>query len=130
MKANRHLRLGGVVRFLVAGGLNTGLTFVLYWLLLLVMNYRAAYAISFAAGIIFSYVVNTKFVFQTGFSLRKAVTFPLIYLVTYFAGALVLQLAVGTLGVDARLAPLLSICATLPLTYLLTKLVLTGQRRS
>ena len=128
MASNQRAGALAALRFLIAGGLNTGLTFVLYWLLLLVINYRVAYAISFVAGIIFSYVVNTKFVFRTDYSLRKMVLFPLVYLVTYFVGALVLQLSVARFGVDARIAPLVSICATLPLTYLLTKLVLTGRR--
>lgn len=119
-----------IVRFLAGGALNTGSTFVLYWLLLLVVEYRVAYAISFAAGILLSYVVNTRFVFKTVHSLRKMVLFPLVYLVGYFAGALVLQLSVSRFGVDTRLAPLISICATLPLTYVLSKLILTWERNS
>jgi putative flippase GtrA len=117
-----------IARFLAGGALNTGSTFVLYWLLLLVVEYRIAYAISFVAGILLSYVINTRFVFRTDYSLRKVVLFPLVYLLTYFAGAVVLDLAVSRFGVDARFAPFISICATLPLTYLLSKLVLTGRR--
>lgn len=115
-----------IVRFLAGGALNTGSTFVLYWLLLLVVEYRIAYAISFVAGILLSYVINTKFVFRTNYSLRKVILFPLVYLATYLAGAVILDLSVSRFGVDARLAPFISICATLPLTYLLSKLVLAG----
>ncbi|WP_414615197.1 GtrA family protein [Stenotrophomonas pavanii] len=115
-----------IVRFLAGGALNTGSTFVLYWLLLLVVEYRIAYAISFVAGILLSYVINTKFVFRTNYSLRKVILFPLVYLATYLAGAVVLDLSVSRFGVDTRLAPFISICATLPLTYLLSKLVLAG----
>ena len=106
--------------------MNTGSTFVLYWLLLLIVDYRIAYAISFATGILISYVINTKFVFRTYYSLRKIVLFPLVYLATYFVGALILYVSVSRFGLDARIAPLLSICATLPLTYILTRLVLVG----
>lgn len=119
-----------IIRFLIAGGLNTGLTFVLYWALLLIMSYRPAYAISFAAGIIFSYFVNTRFVFKTTHNLRKLVLFPLVYLFTYCVGAFVLQISIARFNVDPRAAPFISICATLPLTYLLTKLVLTGRNAS
>ena len=118
-----------IARFLVGGALNTGSTFVLYWLLLLIVEYRLAYAISFASGILISYVINTKFVFRTHYSLRKIVLFPLVYLATYFVGALVLHASVSRFGVDARIAPFFSICATLPLTYLLTKLILVGDSR-
>lgn len=113
----------------MGGALNTGSTFVLYWLLLLVLEYQLAYAISFVAGILLSYVINTKFVFRTDYNLRKLILFPLVYIATYFVGAVVLDISVSRFGVDTRIAPFLSICATLPLTYLLSKLVLTGGRR-
>lgn len=119
-----------IARFLAGGALNTGSTFVLYWLLLLVVEYRIAYAISFVAGILLSYVINTRFVFRARHSMRKVVLFPLVYLAGYLAGALVLQLSVAHFGVDARVAPLISVCATLPLTYILSKLVLTWERTS
>lgn len=124
-----HTSLSTVARFLVGGVFNTGSTFILYWLLLLVIEYRLAYAISFVSGILISYVINTKFVFRTHYSLRKIVQFPLVYLVTYFVGALILQASVSRFGVDTRIAPFFSICATLPLTYLLTKLVLVGNAK-
>lgn len=125
---NLRASLPTILRFLAGGALNTGSTFVLYWLLLLVVQFRVAYAISFVAGILLSYVINTKFVFRTDYSLRKIILFPLVYLATYLAGAVVLELSVSRFGVDARIAPFISICATLPLTYLLSKLVLAGGR--
>jgi len=127
---NLRASLPTIARFLAGGALNTGSTFVLYWLLLLVVEYRVAYAISFVAGILLSYVINTRFVFRARHSMRKVVLFPLVYLAGYLAGALVLQLSVAHFGVDARVAPLISVCATLPLTYILSKLVLTGERNS
>lgn len=126
---NLRESLPTIARFLAGGALNTGSTFILYWLLLLVMAYQAAYAISFVTGILLSYVINTKFVFRTNYTLRKLILFPLVYTATYFAGAVVLDVSVSRFGVDARIAPFISICATLPLTYLLSKLVLAGGRK-
>ncbi|HIE4563170.1 TPA: GtrA family protein [Stenotrophomonas maltophilia] len=117
--------LATIVRFLISGGINTGATFALYWLLLLWLDYRFAYAISFICGIALSYVLSTRFVFRTSFSWAKVVMFPLVYLVTYAAGACVLDLSVRRLGVPAHLAPFVSICVTLPLTFLLSRFVLT-----
>ncbi|MGE8225392.1 GtrA family protein [Stenotrophomonas pigmentata] len=121
---NLRESLPTITRFLVGGALNTGSTFVLYWLLLLIVEYRLAYAISFLAGILLSYLINTKFVFRTQHSLRKIILFPVVYLITYTIGAWLLELSITRYGIDSRLAPFISICATLPLTYLLTKLVL------
>ncbi|AMJ57774.1 MULTISPECIES: GtrA family protein [Stenotrophomonas] len=126
---NLRESLPTIARFLAGGALNTGSTFILYWLLLLVMEYQAAYAISFVTGILLSYVINTKFVFRTDYTLRKLILFPLVYIATYFAGAVVLDVSVSRFGVDALIAPFISICATLPLTYLLSRLVLAGGRK-
>jgi putative flippase GtrA len=123
-----HASLPTIARFLAGGALNTGSTFVLYWLLLLIMDYRIAYAISFASGILLSYLINTRFVFRAQHSLRKLLLFPLVYLITYLAGAIVLHAAVSGFGINKTIAPLLSICATLPLSYVLTKLVLSAKR--
>ncbi|KAF1014098.1 MAG: hypothetical protein GAK31_03122 [Stenotrophomonas maltophilia] len=117
--------LATIGRFLISGGINTGATFVLYWVLLLWLSYPVAYAISFVSGIALSYVLNTRFVFRTIFSWLKILAFPLVYLVTYAAGAWVLDLSVRRLDVPAHLAPFVSICVTLPLTFILSKLVLT-----
>ena len=119
-----------MARFLAGGAVNTGSTFVLYWLLLLVIDYRIAYAISFVAGIALSYLINTKFVFRTRSSVRKMILFPLVYFITYVAGALVLSFSVSRLGVSPALAPFISICATLPLTFLLSKIVLRDRAPS
>ncbi|WP_228064350.1 GtrA family protein [Novilysobacter avium] len=112
------------VSFLLSGGFNTAATFGLYWLLLLVVGYQAAYAISFVAGIALGYVLNTRFVFQTIHSWKKLALYPLVYLISYAVGAGVLALAVAKLGIDEWLAPLISACVTLPLTFFLSRAVL------
>lgn len=117
-----------IARFLLSGGINTAATFALYWLLLFWLSYPTAYATSFVAGIVLSYVLNTRFVFRTDFQLRKAILFPLVYLAAYFAGAVTLDFSVQQLGLPVSLAPLASICVTIPLTFVLTRLVLVNMR--
>lgn len=118
------------IRFLLGGVANTSITFALYWMLLVFVKYQVAYAISFTSGILVSYLINTGFVFRTSHSLRKILTFPVIYLTSYLVGAMVLHLSVAKIGVDPRLGPLISICVTLPLTFILLKLTLTDKRGS
>lgn len=116
--------LSTVMRFLVGGAMNTGITFILYWLLLLIIDYRVAYATSFVTGITLSYLINLRFVFRTRGSRRKMLLYPLVYLATYGVGAVILQISVSRFAVPAALAPFISICATLPMTYLLSKFIL------
>lgn len=116
--------IASAVRFLASGAVNTGLTLVLYWLLLALMPAQAAYATSFAVGVAFSYALNLNFVFRGRHSTRKISLFPLIYLTTYVLGAGILHVAIYELGVPRGAAPLLSIACTLPFNFLLTRWLL------
>jgi putative flippase GtrA len=117
------------IRFLLAGILNTGATLLLYWLLMLVLAYHVAYAISYVAGVLISYVLNSRYVFGVGFKAATFALYPLVYVAGYLAGAAVLELAVDGLGIPAPVGPLLAICVTLPLTYALTRLILSPADR-
>lgn len=112
------------LRFVVGGALNTGVTFLLYWLLLLFLNYQVAYALSFIAGIGLSYALNTRFVFRAKHTWTKLALFPLMYFCTYLVGAFVLKLAVAYFNVPAQWAPIVSVCVTLPLSFVMSRLIL------
>lgn len=112
------------LRFLVGGALNTGATLVLYWVLLRFIHYQAAYLISYCAGIVLSYALNTRYVFKARHSWLKFAVFPLIYLVVYALGALTLKVVVGYLQVPAAVGPIISIVVTLPVSFLLTRALL------
>jgi len=115
---------GAALRFLVGGALNTGATLALYWILMQFMHYQWAYLVSFCSGVLLSYMLNTRYVFRARHSWLKFVLFPLVYLITYSIGALVLRLAVEHFRVPEGLAPLIPIVVTLPVSFLLTKFVL------
>lgn len=121
----RHRPLMAVaLRFLAGGALNTGATLALYWILMQFMHYQRAYLASYCAGILLSYVLNTRYVFRARHSWLKFILFPLIYVITYAVGAVVLKLAVEYMGIPAGVGPLVSIAATLPVSFLLTRTVL------
>lgn len=111
-------------RFIAAGFVNTGASLMVYWLLLTMMPPQPAYALCFAAGIVLSYFLNTGIVFRARRSWSRFLAFPLIYAIGYAAGALVLALAVRAFGIDARIAPLLSLCVTWPLMFVLMRRLL------
>lgn len=113
-----------VLRFLLAGGFNTLLTLGLYWLLLPVIGYGPAYTISFVAGIVISYVLNARFVFRVAASQRSAILFPGVYAVQYCAGLAVLWLWSSVLGLSPAYGVVASIAVTVPITFVLARLVL------
>lgn len=117
------------LRFLLAGALNTALTYAIYLLATLVVGYQVAYAIAFLAGIVISYWLGLRYVFRQAGSLKKVTRYPLVYLVQYAAGAIMLELLVRHVGVSVQLAPLVIVVLTLPLTFILSKFVLAGDKR-
>lgn len=116
---------GQALRFLVSGAINTGVTYGVYLALLHYMDYRTAYGVAFLSGIVFSYALNVRFVFRVRPSFRSALLFPLVYVIQYLVGLGVLQLAVESFAVPREYALLASIAVSVPLTFLLTRLLLT-----
>src|SRR5438067_1881895 len=87
------------LRFVLVGGVNTGVTFVLFLALCWVMPAPAAYTVTYIAGIGLSYLLNSLFVFQTDISVRTALRFPLVYVVQYLYGLAVVSVLTGWLHV-------------------------------
>lgn len=115
---------GESFRFVIGGGLNTLLTYVYYWLLLDLIGYAAAYTVSYAAGIVSGFTINTLFVFRSPWSWRKLMAFPLVHLANYGLGLAVMSLTIRLLGLDERLAPIVATIIVLPFNFVFTRLLL------
>lgn len=114
-------------RFLVAGVVNTGVSYAIYLLLLAVLPYLAAYTIAYVVGIAISYLLLTRFVFRTDRRLATAVRFPLVYIAQYLTGSAVIVLLVETLGVRASIAAIVAIIVSIPVTFVLSRIVLRSR---
>lgn len=117
---------GEVGRFLISGAVNTLATYGIYLALLTVLDYTLAYTIAYVCGVGLAYMLNTAFVFRAPCSLHTFVRFPLVYVVQYVVGAIVLNVAVRMLGVPRQFALIASILVTLPVTFVLSRLLLKG----
>lgn len=111
-------------KFLITGSINTGLTYVVYLLLLLVLDYRVAYLLSFVSGIAIALVLNSKFVFKTALTLRKVAGFSVAYCLQLVAGILILQLLVEQTSVSPAIAPLCVMVFTVPLSFVTSRYAL------
>lgn len=105
----------------MGGGVNTLLSYVIYWLLLLWLSYPYAYTISYGAAILTGFAINTYFVFRTTWSWRKLAAFPLIQLLNYGLGLATVTVCIRYFGIDARLAPVVATVVVLPINFLLTR---------
>ena len=117
-------RAGEALRFVVAGGANTLVAYAVYLALLRFMRYEFAYAIGYAVGIATAYVLSAAFVFREPMRARSATRFPLVYLVQFAVSLAILRFAVATLGISRWLALGVSIVATLPVTFFLSRWII------
>jgi putative flippase GtrA len=116
------------LRFLISGGLNTGLTYALYLALNQLIPYQAAYLVAYATGIVISYLLNARFVFRVSVSFRGLLAFPLVYVVQFLVSASLLALFVELDWLSETIAPLAAIALTIPVTYAASKFVLRASR--
>lgn len=114
-------------RFLAAGAFNAISGYAMYLLLNLVLDYRVAYTTSYLIGVLLSYWVNTTFVFRSALSWKSFAAFPSVYLLQYFLGLVLLWLFVNQLDISEKIAPLLAVPITVPLTFLASRFIIKGR---
>ena len=108
-------------RFLIGGGVNTLLSYAIYWLLLTWLNYPVAYTLSYATTILTGFAINSRFVFRSAWSWRKLAAFPLLQLLNYLMGLATVAVCIRYIGIDERLAPVLATLVVLPANFLLSR---------
>lgn len=117
------------VRYLIAGGTNTLATYVLYLAVLAVAPYPLAYSLAYGAGIVLSFVLNSRFVFRVPLCWRRLLQYPVVYVVQYALGYAVLYAAVDLVGMEPWLGPMVVVAVTVPVSFVLTRWILRGGRR-
>lgn len=118
------------VRFLLSGGFNTAVTYVLYLVLLQFFPYWLSYTLTFAFGIALAYFFSRYFVFGMPRGGKRIFLFPLIYLIQYLAGLLIVFVWVDVLLWHPTLAPLASMALTIPATFILTRWVFNASEET
>ncbi len=118
---------GEALRFLLAGAFNTAATYGIYLLALQMVPYRVAYTGAYAIGIVLGYAVNTVFVFRAPWRWKRMLAYPLVYVLQYGVGLLCLTLLVERGWVSDKIAPLLVVVITLPLTFLASRYLIKGK---
>jgi len=117
------------VSFVCFGTVNTILTYIIYLIFLLVVTYPVAYSITFVIGVYTSYYFNATFVFKQGLTLKKALQYPMVYLIQYVLGLGLLYLLVESFAMDPRIAPIVIVVLTVPITFLLSRLIIVQETK-
>jgi putative flippase GtrA len=114
-------------RFMIAGAVNTGLTYAIYLGLLIIVPYVFAYSLAYAIGIGMGYLLNAKWVFQRPPSLGSATVYPLTYSLNYLMGVGMLWLLIELIHIPKEIAPLFVVAVSIPLMYIVTKSIFLGK---
>ena len=77
---NRKISDKQFISFLAVGVANTGFTYAIFLALSFFVEYRLAYSFSYLIGIVFSYYMNSRFVFDVPVSFSTSLTYPVVYL--------------------------------------------------
>ena len=121
------LRPGEPRRFLLAGAVNTVATYLLYRGLLAFLSYPLAYTISYGAGILLSFVLNSRYVFRQPLTWDGFLRFPIVYAAQYLIGLAVLSVALTVGRAPQWLAFGLSTAAAVPVTFILARWAVAGR---
>lgn len=112
------------VRFLIAGGLNTALSYLVFLLSLLLVGYQWAYAISWIFGLLLVVVFYPSKVFVGSENSRQRQLLVTVqYLLVFFAGLGFLSLLVDYLGIGAAVAAIVTMGFTMGVNFLLMRLL-------
>lgn len=113
-----------VIRFGLVGVVNTAVYYSCYLVLSRELSYLLAHVLSTLLAMLGSYFLNCFFTFRISPSWRTFVLFPLSNLTNFVITTTGMGIAVGTLHVDKRLAPLPVALLAIPVTYFATHTLL------
>ena len=111
-------------RYVIAGLVNTAVTYALLLVALHWIAYLAAYTIVYVLGVVFGWWLQSRFVFQVPIAWRTLIRFPLVYAAQYVCGAVLLWLLVEVARVPSSWAALAAVASTVPLGFLLSRRLL------
>jgi putative flippase GtrA len=109
---------GQALRFLVVGGLNTLLTYAIFFLLGLVLPAWLAYTIAYAVGLVWVAVGTSRLVFDFRGSWQRPVLFAAWYLALYGIGQLVIAIIAPRDPAALAVTSLAILIVTVPLSFL------------
>ena len=110
-----------LARYLVAGALNTLLTWLLFVALSQWINYLLAYGIVFVLGVVLSFVLQSVWVFRSKMEWASLLRFKMAYLVNLAVGLLLLKLLVTHAALSPALAAIGVVAVQVPLGFLLSR---------
>lgn len=117
---------GDIIRFLIAGCINTGFTILIYQILLFWLSSRTSYALSWFCGLAFIAAVYPSRVFVGGRSSASARLQLVISYCAIFAIGLVLMSLMESAAIPGRIAIFITVAMTTLINFVAGRFLLRG----
>lgn len=115
------------LRFLVVGGINTGITYGLYCVLVYWWHPQLAWLTVFLLGLALGFYGHTRLVFNGRLGHRKAVGYTLLQLLLYGLSSSLIFIAMHLGGLGPRAAAAVAIAINVPISFLLSRRILSDR---
>ncbi len=121
--------LFSVVRFVIIGGSNFFLTYVVYLISLQFVVYTYAFLIALVAGLLWTSILTIRHAFLARLTVLRIVIYGSYYLAYSYANLSFITMLIENFGVDERWAPLISLTVLTPVHFLLSKVLVASFSR-
>lgn len=111
-------------KFGIVGCINTFSSWLFYYsFLFLHMNYLVATTIAFILSSIIGFILNNGWVFKKNvYDYRSIIKYYVVYGSSYFINLGCMYLLVDVLGISKLIAPILTLCVTVPYNFLFSRI--------
>ncbi|MFF3291773.1 GtrA family protein [Streptomyces sp. NPDC003023] len=120
---------GQIIRFALVGVVNTGTYYGLYLALLTWLPYVAAHVVAFLLSMVGSFFLTSYFTYRTRPTWRKFLLFPLTNAANFVVTTCGVYLLVDMLHFDSTYAPLVAAAAAIPITFVVSRIIMLGPDR-
>ncbi|MEW2285909.1 GtrA family protein [Streptomyces sp. NPDC047841] len=114
-----------ILTFAAVGVVNTAAYYCLYLLFLTALPYLAAHVLAFLLSMVGSFFLNARFTYRTRPTWRKFLLFPLTNVTNFLITTAGVYVIVDLLHAGSRFAPLLASAAAIPVTFLVSRRVMS-----
>ena len=110
--------------FAGVGVINTLTSVAVFEIFRRALPYLAAYTLAFGGGILASYVLNSKYVFQRPLGFGTALRFPFVYVLQYTLSMLLMHLLVEKTLLHPSIAMVLVVGCATPVSFLFARFLM------
>lgn len=124
---NKSGMIGKVAQFIkfgLVGASNTLISLIIYYLLVMLQaNYLLATIMGYVISSLSGYVLNKLWVFKDKTDTKRSIfRYYVVYISALLLNIMSMYLWVDILGISKQIAPILTLCITIPYNFIFSKL--------